>query len=120
MSRGITVRANERACGYDGTCQFDSKPYSFKRWTGRERVMAMKATDNRFNGDHTAQGSIRVADLPRNNPCAQCFEPIALPAWVETDGRRASYLWQCGLCNYRFETIVFFAEAVDQDDALAA
>ena len=83
--------------------------------------MAVRATDttaDRFSNNR--QADIRVLDLPRNNPCAQCGEPIALPSWVEKDGRRTAFLWRCRLCDYRYETIAFYAEAVDQDDALAA
>jgi len=81
--------------------------------------MEVKAADIQFC-DTDNQFDVRVLDLPRNNPCAQCAEPIALPSWVEKDGRRTAYLWHCRLCDYRFETIAFYAEAVDQDDALAA
>ncbi|MGC2782081.1 MAG: hypothetical protein WA418_41255 [Bradyrhizobium sp.] len=70
--------------------------------------------------DDTAQALVRVLDLPRNNPCAQCGEAIALPAWVEASERRKSYLWHCRMCDYRFETIAFYAEPVERDDALAA
>jgi transcription elongation factor Elf1 len=86
--------------------------------------MALKATDilSTVNdtADETAQASVRVLDLPRNNPCAQCGESIALPAWVEAGERRKSYLWHCRMCDYRFETIAFYAEPIDRDDALAA
>ena len=57
--------------------------------------------------------------LPRENPCAQCGEPIAAPDWVEEAGpRRVSYLWRCQACNYRFEAVAFFADS--QAQALAA
>ncbi|MGJ5178407.1 hypothetical protein ACQR16_20010 [Bradyrhizobium oligotrophicum] len=82
--------------------------------------MAVKATDIQRRDVDTAQSELRVLDLPRNNPCAQCAEPIALPSWVEQDGRRVAYLWHCRLCDYRYETIAFYAEAVDEDSALAA
>ncbi|UFZ03891.1 hypothetical protein LQG66_32630 [Bradyrhizobium ontarionense] len=86
--------------------------------------MASKATDilSAVNdtADDTVQASVRVLDLPRNNPCAQCGEAIALPAWVEAGERRKSYLWHCRMCDYRFETIAFYAEPIDRDDALAA
>jgi rubredoxin len=60
----------------------------------------------------------RFRDLPRNNPCLQCAQPIAFPDWVENGAGRAAYLWQCRACNYRFEAIAFFAE--DDTNALAA
>ena len=81
--------------------------------------MASKATDTQSHSIVPEQPEIRVLDLPRNNPCAQCGEPIALPSWVEKEGRRTSYLWHCRLCDYRFETIAFFAAPVSHD-ALAA
>ncbi|WP_315755345.1 MULTISPECIES: hypothetical protein [unclassified Bradyrhizobium] len=82
--------------------------------------MAVKATGIQFRDFDTTQSAVRVLDLPRNNPCAQCFEPIALPSWVEKDGQRTAYLWHCRLCDYRYETIAFYAEAVDEDGAMAA
>ncbi|WP_315725652.1 MULTISPECIES: hypothetical protein [unclassified Bradyrhizobium] len=82
--------------------------------------MALKATDIHSRDVDAMQSTVRVVDLPRNNPCAQCGEPIALPSWVEKDGRRTAYLWHCRLCDYRYETIAFYAEAVDEDGALAA
>ncbi|GLH78180.1 hypothetical protein SSBR45G_30890 [Bradyrhizobium sp. SSBR45G] len=82
--------------------------------------MAVKATDIQPGDVDATQSNVRVLDLPRNNPCAQCAEPIALPSWVEKDGRRTAYLWHCRLCDYRYETIAFYAEAVDEAGALAA
>lgn len=82
--------------------------------------MAVKATDIYFRQPDNAQSAVRVLDLPRNNPCAQCGEPIALPSWVEKEGRRTAFLWHCRLCDYRYETIAFYAEAVDDDGAMAA
>ncbi len=81
--------------------------------------MAAQTTDTR-SSYFDMMDAIRVLDLPRNNPCAQCGEPIALPSWVEKGDRRTSYLWHCRACNYRYETIAFFAEPVDHEDALAA
>ncbi len=56
--------------------------------------------------------------LPRQNPCAQCGEPISVPEWIEGDARSTRYLWHCLVCDYRFEAIAVFEEP-DQD-ALAA
>jgi len=72
------------------------------------------------NGEvsHTAPGDHprrRLMGLPRNNPCAQCGRPIARPDWVETGAGRTGYLWQCRVCNYRFEAVAFF-----DTDAFAA
>ena len=58
--------------------------------------------------------------LPHRNPCAQCGEPIAAPAWFEDGPHRTSYLWQCMACGYRFEAVAFFAEADRRPDAIAA
>jgi hypothetical protein len=52
--------------------------------------------------------------LPRQNPCAQCGKPIAMPEWIESSGGRACYLWHCWACDYRFEAIAFFDEAEQQ------
>jgi hypothetical protein len=58
--------------------------------------------------------------LPRENPCAQCGKPIALPEWVEAGSGRTSYLWQCRACDYRFEAVAFFDESHLDREALAA
>src|SRR5215471_16923501 len=50
--------------------------------------------------------------LPRQNPCAQCGKPIAMPEWVESSEGRTCYLWHCWSCDYRFEAIAFESEAV--------
>jgi hypothetical protein len=42
--------------------------------------------------------------LPRQNPCAQCDNPIAVPDWVEQSPGRTAYLWYCRACDYRFES----------------
>jgi hypothetical protein len=52
--------------------------------------------------------------LPRQNPCAQCGKPIAMPEWVESSERRTSYLWHCWACDYRFEATAFEPEVVRQ------
>jgi hypothetical protein len=56
--------------------------------------------------------------LPKQNPCAQCGKPIAMPEWVETSPGRAAYLWHCFACDYRFEAIAYFDES--ETEALAA
>jgi hypothetical protein len=55
--------------------------------------------------------------LPRQNPCAQCGKPIAMPEWVESNGGRACYLWHCWACDYRFEAIAFFDEPAERQIA---
>ncbi len=51
---------------------------------------------------------IGLKPMPRQNPCAQCGKPIAMPEWVETSENRACYLWHCWSCDYRFEAIAIF------------
>ena len=58
--------------------------------------------------------------LPRENPCAQCGKPIAVPEWVETGPDHTSYLWRCRACGYRFEAKAFFAHPEPDREALAA
>ena len=56
--------------------------------------------------------------LPKQNPCAQCGKPIALPEWIEpASGGRTAYLWHCWSCDYRFEAVAVFDES---ERALAA
>ena len=59
-------------------------------------------------------------NLPHGNPCAQCGKPIAAPEWIETGPRRASYLWHCQACDYRFEAVAFFSDPQPDREALAA
>jgi hypothetical protein len=59
-------------------------------------------------------------DLPRQNPCAQCGKLIAMPEWVETSEGRASYLWHCWSCDYRFEAIAIFDESEAYPHPIAA
>ena len=51
-----------------------------------------------------------LSHLPRQNPCAQCGKPIAMPEWVEASEGRTCYLWHCWSCDYRFEAIAFEPE----------
>jgi ribosomal protein L37AE/L43A len=57
-------------------------------------------------------------DMPRENPCAQCGEPIAVPEWIEAGPRRTSYLWYCRACGYRFEAMAIFEQS--DTEAIAA
>ena len=61
-----------------------------------------------------------VAELPRNNPCAQCGTPIALPEWVERRESSTAYLWHCSACDYRFEALAVFPDADSRHRPLAA
>ena len=37
--------------------------------------------------------------------CAQCGEQLFVPEWSEhVDERRVRHLWECGECDYAFET----------------
>jgi hypothetical protein len=65
-----------------------------------------------------AMAKIEIRYLPRGNPCAQCSTPIAAPDWIESGPRRASYLWHCKVCDYRFEAVAFFQDS--ETDRLAA
>ena len=56
--------------------------------------------------------------MPRQNPCAQCSEPISVPEWIESEAGRTRYLWHCLCCDYRFEAVAIFEDA--DPDALAA
>jgi hypothetical protein len=60
------------------------------------------------------------ADLPQENPCAQCGKPIAAPDWIESGPRRVSYLWRCFACDYQFEAVAFFNEPESENQPLAA
>jgi hypothetical protein len=59
--------------------------------------------------------------LPKQNPCAQCGKPIAMPEWIEpASAGRTAYLWHCWACDYRFEAIAVFDERDVEQEALAA
>jgi rubredoxin len=60
-----------------------------------------------------------LTDLPKQNPCAQCGQPIAFPEWAEQTPGRTAYLWHCYACDYRFEAVAFF-ESEPDGKALAA
>jgi len=59
-------------------------------------------------------------DLPRQNPCAQCGQPIAMPDWVEPGAGRVTYLWYCPACDYRFEAVAYFDDRNLDRQPLAA
>ena len=63
---------------------------------------------------------LNLSFLPRENPCAQCGQPIAVPEWIEKETGRTSYLWHCLACDYRFEAIAYFEDADQDSEALAA
>jgi hypothetical protein len=53
-----------------------------------------------------------LRDLPKQNPCAQCGQPIAAPDWVEEEEGRTIYLWYCRACDYCFEAIAYEAAEI--------
>ncbi|QQN63153.1 hypothetical protein JIR23_27045 [Bradyrhizobium diazoefficiens] len=61
-----------------------------------------------------------IADIPRDNPCAQCGTPIASPDWIEPGEGRISYLWNCPDCGYRFEAMAVFGVTAIEHPPLAA
>jgi C4-type Zn-finger protein len=61
--------------------------------------------------------TLQSENLPRENPCAQCGKPIAMPEWFENGPHRTSYLWNCQACGYRFEAVAFFDK---RTEAIAA
>ena len=61
-----------------------------------------------------------LRDMPKQNPCAQCGELIAVPDWVEEQEDRTVYLWRCRACDYRFEAVAYFSEERIEQEALAA
>ena len=43
-----------------------------------------------------------------------------MPEWIESSESRASYLWHCWACDYRFEAIAFFDAAAADRQPMAA
>jgi hypothetical protein len=62
----------------------------------------------------------RMTDLPQQNPCAQCGQPIAFPKWSEHAPGRHAYLWHCHACDYQFEAVAFFKISESDENAIAA
>jgi hypothetical protein len=75
-------------------------------------------THKKHNG-RRAMARFDFSSLPRENPCAQCGKPIAVPEWVEAEAGRTFYLWRCQACDYRFEAVAYFDSRASQE-ALAA
>jgi ribosomal protein L37AE/L43A len=74
----------------------------------------MPTKQKQQTGRECAMNKSGLSYLARQNPCAQCGKPIAMPEWVESSERRTSYLWHCWACDYRFEAIAFEPEVVRQ------
>jgi hypothetical protein len=57
---------------------------------------------------------LRSLQLPKNNPCGQCGNPIPAPVWTETDHNRIHFIWHCVACDYRFQTTAIYREEFEQ------
>jgi hypothetical protein len=55
---------------------------------------------------------LRSIQLPKNNPCGQCGNPI--PAWTETDHNRIHFIWHCMACDYKFQSTAIYREEFEQ------
>jgi hypothetical protein len=82
--------------------------------------LSNSAFDRRKAKGRRAMARVEFRNLPHENPCAQCGEPIASPDWIENGPRRTSYLWHCRACDYRFEAVAFFEDSKPDREALAA
>jgi hypothetical protein len=78
--------------------------FAFKSQPKKTRKQKQQA------GRECAMTRSGLSNLPRQNPCAQCGKPIAMPEWVESSEGRTCYLWHCWACDYRFEAIAFEPE----------
>ena len=54
--------------------------------------------------------TLNVGEAPKNNPCAQCGAPIPTPDWIEAENNRLHFVWNCELCNYRFQCTAIYPE----------
>jgi len=83
-------------------------------------VLSNFVSETRRPGREIIMARLDFSYLPRENPCAQCANPIPAPDWIEAGPRRVSYLWRCRACDYRFEAVAFFEDQVTDGQALAA
>jgi hypothetical protein len=59
----------------------------------------------------------RALDERPSGPCAQCGSRLFAPEWSEQLSKtRVRHLWWCHACGYTFETLVVFADDI-QDQA---
>jgi len=82
-------------------------------------VLEPKKIRTNENG-RRAMARMNFGSLPRENPCAQCGQPISVPEWIEKQPGRTSYLWHCLACDYRFEAVAFFEDSEVESEPLAA
>jgi hypothetical protein len=86
-----------------------------------ERTLAVHNKQSRSNTQReSAMARTGLAYLPKQNPCAQCGKPIAMPEWVESSEGRTCYLWHCWACDYQVEAIAFFDESDLEERPVAA
>src|ERR1700751_2855596 len=76
----------------------------------RAPAFEMPTKQKQQTGRECAMSQSGLSYLPRQNPCAQCGKPIAMPEWVEGSEGPTCYLWHCWACDYRFEAIAFELE----------
>jgi hypothetical protein len=84
----------------------------------RHKFIVTNSSSQKRKG-RCAMARIDFSSLPRENPCAQCGTPIAVPEWVEAEAGRTFYLWRCRACDYRFEAVAYFDPETNRE-ALAA
>ena len=92
-------------------------------WRRSEQTLAF-STSKQSRSNHAkrecAMDRTGLTYLPKQNPCAQCGKPIAMPEWVESGEGRTCYLWHCWACDYQFEAIAFFDEREAEEHPIAA
>jgi hypothetical protein len=86
------------------------------RWS---QILSSQIRSSQKRKGRCAMARIDFSSLPRENPCAQCGTPIAVPEWVEAEAGRTFYLWRCRACDYRFEAVAYFDSETNRE-ALAA
>jgi hypothetical protein len=92
-------------------CECVNVPDSF---VGFDPEPTTKANKKKQVRRESAMSRSGLSYLPRQNPCAQCGKPIAIPEWVESSEGRTTYLWHCWVCDYRFEATAFFDDVERQ------
>jgi ribosomal protein L37AE/L43A len=89
-----------------GACGCDNNPVP-----SALTIKANKASKRECAAMERTSARTSAAALPKQNPCAQCGKPIAVPDWTESlPGGRTAFLWHCRACDYRFEAVAYFYE----------